>query len=228
MKNYEKKYKDLVKAVKELQEANPSDEGIQNWVNENVPELAESEGEQIRKEIIRVFKGEISFTSEKENEKYIAWLEKQKPDGWSEEDENMCLDLIQYFVDGYGLEHNLAYTVDWLKFLKDRVGCEVNCTTTKQWSEDDERIRKSLIASLSRISADTRTDSTSPNYSYPKEIDWLKSLKERYTWKPSEEQIGALEHFVRSIGESGFVSPYEGNTNLVYSLLSELKKLREE
>lgn len=44
------------------------------------PELKnnEDEDERIRKEIIRVFKGEISFTSEKTNEKYIAWLEKQK------------------------------------------------------------------------------------------------------------------------------------------------------
>ncbi len=30
--DYEKKYKDLVEAVRKLQEANPSDEGIQTWV----------------------------------------------------------------------------------------------------------------------------------------------------------------------------------------------------
>lgn len=41
------------------------------------PELKESEDERIRKDIIRVLKGEISFVSEKENEKFIAWLEKQ-------------------------------------------------------------------------------------------------------------------------------------------------------
>ena len=39
MENYEKKYKSLVKAVKTLKETNPSDEGIQNWVKDNVPEL---------------------------------------------------------------------------------------------------------------------------------------------------------------------------------------------
>lgn len=44
------------------------------------PELKESEDDRIRKDIIRVLKGEISFTSEKENEKYIAWLEKQGED----------------------------------------------------------------------------------------------------------------------------------------------------
>ena len=45
--DYEKKYKALVEAVKILKEANPSDEGIQNWVNDNVPELQESEDEKL-------------------------------------------------------------------------------------------------------------------------------------------------------------------------------------
>ena len=45
---------------------------------ENIfPELKESEDDRIRKDIIRVFKGEIPFTSEKENEKYIVWIERQ-------------------------------------------------------------------------------------------------------------------------------------------------------
>ena len=55
--------------------------------------------------------------------------------------------------------------------------------------------------------------------------DWLKTIKERYVWKPSDEQIDALEHFVRSIGESGLASPYDDNTKLLYSLLEQLKKL---
>lgn len=60
-------------------------------------------------------------------------------------------------------------------------------------------------------------------------IDWLKSLKEKVhpknTWKPSDNQVKALEHFVRSIGESGYASPYENNTKLLCSLLNDLKKL---
>ena len=43
--NYKEKYNELVNAVKILKEANPSDEDIQNWVNDNVPELTESENE---------------------------------------------------------------------------------------------------------------------------------------------------------------------------------------
>lgn len=50
---------------------------VKQTLNHLFPELKESEDDRIRKDIIRVLKGEISFVSEKENEKYIAWLEKQ-------------------------------------------------------------------------------------------------------------------------------------------------------
>ena len=36
------------------------------------------EDERMRKNIIRVFKGEISFTTKKENEEYINWLNSLK------------------------------------------------------------------------------------------------------------------------------------------------------
>jgi len=67
--------------------------------------------------------------------------------------------------------------------------------------------------------------SASDPFSREEYIDWLKSLRDRYAWKPSEDQIEALEHFVRSIAESGYVSPYDSRTNLLRSLLDQLKKL---
>lgn len=85
--DYEKKYRDLVEAVKELQEANPSDEGIQKWVEDNVPELAESKDEDIRKwcishfrECFRVTKDNTEY-QEYLNNKVIPWLEKQGKKG---------------------------------------------------------------------------------------------------------------------------------------------------
>ncbi len=41
------------------------------------PELAESEDEKIRKELIAIFKGQIPYTSGEDDKRYIAWLEKQ-------------------------------------------------------------------------------------------------------------------------------------------------------
>lgn len=54
---------------------------------------------------------------------------------------------------------------------------------------------------------------------------YKEDAKIKNRWKPSDEQIKALEHFVRSIGESGFASPYDYNTRLLYSLLEQLKKI---
>jgi len=75
--DYEKKYKNLVKVVKELQEANPSDEGIQNWVKDNVPELAESEDEKIRKHIYNYINVTLDDNESAEKEKWLDWLENQ-------------------------------------------------------------------------------------------------------------------------------------------------------
>ena len=79
--SYEEKYNKLVNAVKILKETNPSDEGIRNWVNDNVPELAESEDERIRKALITFFLSfpydsiENAGTNAKEA---LAWLEKRE------------------------------------------------------------------------------------------------------------------------------------------------------
>ena len=78
--DYKEKYNKLVEAVKVLQEANPSDDGIQNWVNDNVPELRESEDERIRKGLIEFFEDWKETKSHlwgmKVND-ILAWLEKR-------------------------------------------------------------------------------------------------------------------------------------------------------
>lgn len=91
--DYEKKYKNLVEAVKQLQKANPSDEGIQNWVKDNVPELKESNDEKIRKALIDYF-DDANKACENPLQSYgihtdnvIAWLEKLKV--FTEHDEGL-------------------------------------------------------------------------------------------------------------------------------------------
>lgn len=53
--------------------------------------------------------------------------------------------------------------------------------------------------------------------------NWLKSIKDRYTWKPSEEQMNALS----SINVTGTIS-YAGQGQELIALYNDLKKLREE
>lgn len=77
--NYEKKYKEALEAIKKIQEANPHDEGLQNWINDHFPELSESEDERIRKQIISFLKEfEYDHYRNLDFSSWIAWLEKQK------------------------------------------------------------------------------------------------------------------------------------------------------
>lgn len=66
-------------------------------------------------------------------------------------------------------------------------------------------------------------------------VAWLKSLKERYTWKPSEEQIKALKD---ALNDAIWQYDFKGSlikeevtrkhAEIIESLYNDLKKLREE
>ena len=88
---------------------------------------------------------------------------------------------------------------------------------------EDERIRKTLIEYFNE-----QCDMSDWNGVYGYQVvAWLEKQGNNQNWKPSKEQISALEHFVRSIEESGYASPYDTNTNLLNSLINDLKKLEK-
>ena len=120
--DYEKKYRDLVEAVKKLQEANPSDEGIQNWVNDNVPELKESEDERTRKDIIHFVQSRLAGFPE--CERFVAWLEKQdgqKPK-WKQSDDIRFSQLYDFLVNKTPrLQVDCNEYAAWLNSLKQRM-----------------------------------------------------------------------------------------------------------
>ena len=62
---------------------------------------------------------------------------------------------------------------------------------------------------------------------YKKTIAWIKKKinSNQWQWKPSKEQMNALEFCIRSWGESGTLSPYESAISYLNSLLVDLKKL---
>jgi hypothetical protein len=103
---------------------------------------------------------------------------------------------------------------NWLKSLKERVGCEVNCTTTKEWSEEDEHKLKDIIYFL---------DTAKKHYASTVEldacIDWLKSIRSQNTWKPSDEQMEALKEACDEHWEPDGLDP-------LYMLWEQLKKLK--
>lgn len=71
-------------------------------------------------------------------------LTEVKPAKWSEEDENIRQWIISDIDKLLALKKKSFIIADkeinWLKSLKDRVGCEVNCTTT--WKPSDEQMKQ--------------------------------------------------------------------------------------
>jgi len=128
--DYEKRYNELIDAIKEMLEANPHDEGLQNWVQDNVPELTESEDERIRESAIKLLR-RIDSAVKWSQDGYtlgdiIAWLEKQveQKSDWSDEDcykvQRICMYLNEakkYYAD----ITEVRECIEWLKFLKERI-----------------------------------------------------------------------------------------------------------
>ena len=84
----------------------------------------------------------------------------------------------------------------------------------QEWSEEDEEILNDAIGAV--WAADYYT------YDDKQEIEnWLKSLKDRYTWKPSDEQMQVLV-WCKPL----FVEPK--SKGILESLINDLKKLKEE
>ena len=146
-------------------------------------------------------------------------LEKQgeQNPAWSKEDEKNLKRTIWY-VENPAL--NVVKDImlsEWLKSLKGRVQPQLK----QEWSEEDKNFMHDTLSNLTELK-----DRYGEGYgNVGKCIEWLKSLRHQKQWKPSEEQMDALEHFVRSIGESGYACPYDNDTKLIYSLLEQLKQL---
>lgn len=91
---------------------------------------------------------------------------------------------------------------------------------------EGESIRKAIIEFF-ELQDDNTTYSLVPKKDI---LAWLEKQGDtnHQSWKPSKGQISALEHFVRSIEESGFASPYDNNTKLLNSLINDLYKLKKQ
>ena len=90
------------------------------------------------------------------------------------------------------------------------------------WSGDDERIIDNLVSQLGNLYARKLIkEETKDKY-----VNWLKSLKERYTWKPSDEQLNTLWDAIFYVERCN--SNFKGSGSVLENLYKDLKKLREE
>ena len=159
------------------------------------PQLAESEDERMRRELLEYAKGQVrSYNNmvsgdydsrDKEDKKMHEWwkkivtyLEKQKEQKpelcdmgrWDEESYNNGIHHVLQNLEAYGLTKQKP----------------------AEWSEEDEKMLTGII----------ERGSSQPPFGEPalrdEQMEWLmnrlKSLRPQPHWKPSKEQMGALNY----------------------------------
>jgi len=136
---------------------------------------------------------------------------------WSEEDEYI-IEEIEALIDVYVLEENNPKAlIDWLKSIKDKVQPQ----SKQEWSEEDEKMCQETIDWFEKKCFPYALENENPAR---ESIKWLNSLRYKKQWKPSEEQMSALD----SMLQYGRVSHNSFSHLHLNSLFNDLKKLREE
>ena len=156
--------------------------------NKVILEPKESEDEKIRNAIIAVIHLYYGEPLEDEAKEMIAWLEKQ----------GEHIKFLRSIQIGDEITRNpdgVLVNLSQLKRMAEQGSQNLanSAKTCKEehnpaWSEEDEHRITDTIYFL---------DTIKKHYASTEElcscIEWLKSLKERYTWKPSDEQMIALK-----------------------------------
>lgn len=132
---YEKAYKEALERAKSFQEKYGGD-----YAGYIFPELRESEDEKIRKFLIDYFTSyKIGNVATKLNgyriDDILAYLEKQKeqkPAEWSNKDEEMMTEIIEFLE--YAYPYDNEFRIAWLKSLRSRPKSSDN------WKPSEEQI----------------------------------------------------------------------------------------
>ena len=95
-------------------------------------------------------------------------------------------------------------------------------SSNSKWSEEDEKTLNEIFSVAARASL-RKSTLFGKSYDYIKWQNWLKSLRPQNHWKPSSEQMKALN----AINVTGGIS-YAGQGQVLIELYNDLKKLKEE
>ena len=180
------------------------------------PELTMSEDEMMIYELqgfLSSFGSDYFGTGEWQ--KFDNWLEKQKeqkPAEWSKNDAAFLNEITDFFESKTViLHHDLDMYVHWLKSLPERFVLQPK----QEWSEED---KKMLARIIERGQSQIQMFETGL---LPEQIDWLKSLRPKSHWKPSEWQMSMLLAVINEPNNAGA----ESCRLALKSLYEHLKKL---
>ena len=107
--------------------------------------------------------------------------------------------------------HEAGY--EWDAEKKELIKIEQN----PAWSEEDEEIYRKCICAM-RASACGFPEEEK----FVEQVDnWFKSLKDRYSWKPSDKQMNTLEYYMHTL-------VCNEHKEVLFGLYADLKKLMEK
>lgn len=184
--NYEQKYNEALERARKEYKTHEAFNGFRVMLLNIFPELEETDGERIRKALIKYFNAYASYSQLRDNVTAgdaIAWLEKQdeqKSVEWSEEEEN---DM-----------GTLWYAERWLNTIKEKYQRGWHDVIEKQgeqkpseWSKEDENECNHILKILNLVSEEQEIKGYNNLIS---SINWLKSIKYRIQSKQSNKPQG--------------------------------------
>jgi hypothetical protein len=86
------------------------------------------------------------------------------------------------------------------------------------WSEEDETALGDALWCCKQAASIAKNENDMGNVWYAE--TWLKSLKDRYTWKPSNEQMAVLNEVINYAASSEL----QHWSNFIYTLLKSLRE----
>lgn len=202
------------------------------------PQLCESEDERIRKALIKEFKEKVQKSFEWKdgipNNAVLAWLEKQKDhfrDDTKMVEQKSAENGVDIIKTSALLAADRLASAEMTGRLKERSEIlenpeEYGLQKPAEWSEEDENIINNIcdyllgelrFSDVAKEKAIVFLHSLRPPKGWKE--GWCEDCKVRYNhWKPSEEQIEALNYAI---------AEWDGGKKLegLYALRTDLKKL---
>lgn len=175
---------EAIKIVRNIYQTDAEKEALATLI----PELAESEDERIRKEIIHYILYKANGVSEEQEHAWISYLEKQKEIPMPDSTE-----LIEMWHNAKAMLKEKDFRDDAWRLAQNSfmVGfARGTCVKTKkqeeqkpaEWSEEDENMLWNIISIVGE----------SKSIQADEMLDWLKSLRPQSHWKPTKAMLDAL------------------------------------
>lgn len=214
MKDYKKILEGVVNIINTAEKSDIGFANICTYIGENCPELKESEDESMVKFVKnQLFNIKKTITENYELDakltKAICWIEKQ-----GKQNPNYCHHEVD--LSKCSEEYCKAYYDGWNNCNQQH--SQLRAYHKPALSEEDNEHVNSL---LKRLEGLCQKEFTTTRFAINDDENWLKSLKDKYTWKPSDKQMNTLEYYMYTL-------VCNEHKEVLFGLYADLKKLREK